>query len=73
MARRVPCVPIVVVFVVAGSDLGLVSAAAQAPDAWWSPETAACFLQLPRYENPFGRLSILNTAGRIETKGQRIL
>ena len=32
-------------------------------------ENGACPSARPRYENPYGRLSILNTAGRIDTKG----
>ena len=69
MARRVTCVPIVVVFAVAGSALRLGSSAAQAPDAWWSAGDGRVLPATVSYENPYGRLTILNTVGRLDTKG----
>lgn len=61
--------PIVLALVVAGSALGLVSPAAQAPDAWWSAGDGRVLPATASYENPYGRLTILNTAGRLDTKG----
>ena len=43
--------------------------AAQSLDAWWSPGNGVALSATAAYQNPHGRLSILNTAGRIETKG----
>lgn len=43
--------------------------AVQSPDVWWSPGSGAVLPATVAYENPYGRLSILNTAGRLETRG----
>src|SRR5262245_36261126 len=52
-----------------GSALALAFSAARSADAWWSPGDGRVLPATAAYENPFGRLSILNTTGRIETKG----
>ena len=52
-----------------GSALVVAFSAARSADAWWSPGDGRVLPATVAYENPSGRLSILNTAGRIETKG----
>jgi len=36
---------------------------------WWSPGEGRPFPETVEYDNPYGRLGILNTSGRIDTKG----
>jgi hypothetical protein len=55
-------------FIVAGSLLSMVSAA-RTINAWWSPGSGATLPATATYENPYGSLSILNTSGDIQTKG----
>jgi len=43
--------------------------AAQSPSAWWSPGAGSVLPASASYENPYGRLTILNTSGPIETRG----
>jgi hypothetical protein len=58
-----------ITLILVASALALVFSAARGPDAWWSPGDGRVLPAAIAYENPYGRLSILNTAGRIETKG----
>src|SRR5687767_1647341 len=58
-----------ITLILIGSALAMVLSAAQSTDAWWSPGEGRVLPASIAYENPYGRLSILNTAGRIETKG----
>ena len=60
---------IAVPFALAASTLAQVLPAVRSVDGWWSPGSGAALPGTAAYENPYGRLSILNTAGRIETKG----
>ena len=52
-----------------GSVLGVVFLSAQSVRPWWSPGNGNVLPASASYENAYGRLTILNTAGRIETRG----
>ena len=72
--------PVSVVLVAAGAlfvsaALGLApraaaqQSAAAATSVWWSPGDGRVLPAAVEYDNPFGRIGILNTAGPVETKG----
>jgi hypothetical protein len=54
--------------ILAGSALAIVFPAAKGSD-WWAPGNGSVLPAVFEYEDPVGGLSILNTAGSIETKG----
>lgn len=47
---------------------GVVFLSAQSTRPWWSPGNGNGLPASASYENTYGRLTILNTAGRIETR-----
>src|SRR5262245_19420077 len=54
--------------ILAGSALATVFSSGRASD-WWAPGNGAVLPEIFEYEDPVGGLSILNTVGRIQTKG----
>jgi hypothetical protein len=65
---RIRFVVFVIIAMAVAASLSLVFAAARG-GAWWSPGDGRVLPATASYENPFGLLSILNTAGAIPTKG----
>ena len=65
--RLIHARPLAVAGVVLGSSL----AAAQVvtPDSWWSPGDGRSMPATLTYDNERGRVSVLNAAGRIDTRG----
>jgi hypothetical protein len=60
---------IALTLILAASAFVQVLLAVQSVGLWWSPGSGAPLAATAAYENPYGRLSILNTAGPIDTKG----
>jgi len=58
-----------VIAIAAGSVLPLVFSAGQENGGWWSPAEGRILPASVTYPNPYGRLSILNAEGPLQTKG----
>ena len=68
MRRIRPYIFVVLTLILIGSSPWMFSTAALTLNAWWSPGNGAVLRATVPYENTYGLLSILNTAGDFVTK-----